>query len=78
MRKGLLAYTIYGGSLLTLYGVGGFTGWWKAMHLAIAAASSRAYNAGGPTGTGTGHGIGYGGGGSSGYGGGGGGFRGGK
>ena len=33
MRKSLIAYALYGGSVLALYGTGGFSGWWKGMHL---------------------------------------------
>ena len=29
MRKGLLAYVIFGSTLLALYAAGGFAKWWK-------------------------------------------------
>jgi len=71
MRKSLIAYALYGGSLLALYGVGGFSGWWKAMHLL----PRSGFSGFGPSSGGSGHG-----GSSWGTGGGssGGGFRGGK
>ncbi|HVG93943.1 MAG TPA: hypothetical protein VND21_05815 [Planctomycetota bacterium] len=30
MRRSLLVYALSGLGLLTLYGVGGFSGWWKS------------------------------------------------
>ena len=64
MRRSLRAYLIYGASLLGLYGLGGFRGWWR-MHLNFGEGESSS--------TGGGHGSSFWGTGS-----GGGGFRGGK
>jgi len=63
--KKLLAYWIYGATVLALYGAGGFGGWWKNL---IRFEGTRWIGSGG---------SGSGGGGSSGWSGGGG-FRGGK
>ncbi len=65
MRKALLVYALTGASFLTLYAVGGFTGWWRG----LVRWSSSGDSFFGGRGSG---------GGSSGWSGGGGGFRGGK
>jgi hypothetical protein len=31
VRKGLVAYLIFGTTLLALYGVGGFSKWWRGI-----------------------------------------------
>lgn len=65
MRRALLVYALSGASLVTLYAVGGFTGWWRGI-VKWSSSSGSAYGGRGS------------GGGSSGWSGGGGGFRGGK
>jgi hypothetical protein len=32
VRRGLVAYLVFGSTLLALYGVGGFSKWWKTTH----------------------------------------------
>jgi len=65
VRRALLVYALSGASLVTLYAVGGFTGWWRGI-VKWSSSSGSAYGGRGS------------GGGSSGWSGGGGGFRGGK
>ncbi len=31
MRRSMIAYLIFGTGLLTLYGVGGYSHWWRAL-----------------------------------------------
>ena len=74
MRKALLMYAICGAGLVTLYGVGGYSGWWRGFVRWNPAVDS-AYDSGnGSRGGGSQGGAGYGGGWSGGSGG----FRGGK
>lgn len=65
MRRALVVYALSGASFLTLYAVGGFTGWWRGIVRWAGTGSSYVGGRGS-------------GGGSSGWSGGGGGFRGGK